>query len=174
MSKGLIRVGVFGAPHGVRGEVRLKSYTQDPASIGNYGPLTDAVGARVFEISALRPIKDDMFVARLRGIADRNAAEALTNVELYVPREHLPAAEEDEFYHADLIGLRAETATGEMLGRVVAMQNFGAGDLVEIAVEGTRETLLVPFTKACVPEIDLGAGRLLVEPPAEVDVEAQD
>jgi 16S rRNA processing protein RimM len=174
MSKGLIRVGLFGAPHGVRGEVRLKSYTQNPASIGDFRSLTDAGETRVFEISALRPIKDDMFVARVRGIADRDAAQALTNVELYVRRENLPAADEDEFYHADLIGLRAETAAGETLGRVVAMQNFGAGDLVEIALEGTRETLLIPFTKACVPEIDLAAGRLLVQPPDEVEVEAHD
>ena len=109
MPKERILVGQFGAAHGVKGELRLKSYTQDKAAIGRYGPLSDASGARSFEIAALRPVKDDLFVAKVVGITTREAAEQLTNVALYVPREALPAAAEDEFYHADLIGLMAKT-----------------------------------------------------------------
>jgi 16S rRNA processing protein RimM len=169
MPDSLIPVGVFGAAHGVRGEVRLKSYTADPADIAAYGPLCDAGRARSFEILSLRPIRDDLFVARVSGISDRNAAAALTNVTLYVPRDRLPAPQEDEFYHADLVGLRAETADGGCVGHVVAVQNFGAGDLLEIAVTESRETLLVPFTKAVVPVIDVAAGRVVVVPPAETE-----
>ena len=156
-----ILVGVIGAAHGVRGELRLKSYTAEPGAIRNYGPLTSYDGRRSFEIVSYRSLKDDMAVVRLKGVEDRASAEALTNTRLFIDRAQLPAPEEDEFYHADLIGLRAETVEGEGIGTVVTVQNHGAGDLVEIA-PSRGETILVPFTKAFVPEIDLAGGRIVV------------
>lgn len=156
-------VAQIGAPHGVRGEVRLKPFTADPLAVGRYGALESEDGTRRFEIVALRPAKD-MLIARLKGVADRDAAEALRHQRLYVARDRLPAAEADEFYHADLIGLAAVAPDGRALGTVVAVPNFGAGDLLEIAPPGSA-SLLVPFTKAVVPEVDLAGGRIVVEPP---------
>ncbi len=155
-------LGQIGAPHGVRGEVRLRSFTAEPEAIAGYGPLQAEDGSLV-EIESLRPAKD-YFVATLAGVRDRNAAERLTNVKLYVPRERLPKLEEtDEFYHADLIGLTAFDRAGKKLGSVVAVHNFGAGDLIEVrADEG--ETELIAFTEFNVPEVDVGAGRIVIEP----------
>ncbi len=159
-----ICVARIGAAHGVRGEVRLWSFTEDPAAVRSYGPLESEDGARRFEIEAMRPAKDH-FVARLKGVADRDAAERLTNISLYVPRDRLPPVEDDEtYYHADLIGLDAVTPRGEPLGTVAAIHNFGAGDIVEIAHGGT--SILVPFTDAAVPSVDLKARRIVVVPPA--------
>eukprot|EP01037_Dinobryon_pediforme_P013663 gene13663-13779_t len=121
----LVLVGIFGAAHGVRGEIRLKSYTQDPAAIGDYGPLSAKTG-QIFELLTLRFVKDDMFVVRIKGVTDRNGAEALTNTELFVPRSQLPPPDDDEFYYSDLIGLRAETPDGVLLGHVRSVENFGA------------------------------------------------
>jgi len=167
----LVAVGIFGAPHGVRGEVRIKSFTDDPTSLGAYGELTDVAGARRFKIATLRPLKDDMVVVRLDGVADRDAAAALTGVELFARRENMPPPDEDEFYHADLVGLRAETAQGEEIGRVVALSNYGAGDILEVAPKGGGETLLFPFTKAVAPEVDVTGGRIVIAPPREVEGE---
>ena len=155
-------VAQIGAPHGVRGELRLWVFTEDPAAIAQFGPLQSEDG-RGFEISSLRPAKDH-FVVRLKGVDDRTAAEALTNVKLFVPRDRLPPAEDDSFYHADLIGLDAVSPGGETLGRVVAVHNFGAGDLLEVKPSGAR-TVLIPFTAACVPEVDVAGGRVVVDPP---------
>ena len=165
----LVLVGIFGAAHGVRGEIRLKSYTQDPAAIGDYGPLKSIKG-EVFELLTLRPVKDDMFVARIKGITDRNGVQALTNTELFVPRSQLPPPDEDEFYYSDLIGLRAETSEGVVLGVVRSVENYGAGDIIEIAPEA-GETLLLPFTKAVVPKVELANKRISVELPDEIDAE---
>ncbi|PWB78670.1 MAG: 16S rRNA processing protein RimM [Methylocystaceae bacterium] len=168
--KGAVLLGRFGAAHGVRGEIRLQSFTADPAAIASYGPLFDESGARRFVISSLRSLGKDIFVARLEGVADRTGAEALTGLELYVPREALPAPDEDEFYLADLEGLRAETSSGEMLGHVIGVRNFGAGDILEIQPpEG--ETILLPFTKAVVPIVDIAGGRAVIVPPMESEVE---
>ena len=158
-------LGQIGAAHGVRGEVRLRSFTSDPAAIADYGPLETEDG-RVLEIEALRPAKDH-FVARLSGIGDRDAASALTNTKLYVPRERLPRTEDpDEFYHADLIGLAAVDRAGKTLGTVVAIHNFGAGDLIEVRpVEGGM-TVMLPFTDTVVPAVDVAGGRIVVDPPA--------
>lgn len=157
-------VAQIGAPHGVRGEVRLWVFTEDPATIADYGPLQSEDG-RSFEIASLRPAKDH-FVARLKGVPDRNAAETLTNVKLYVPRNRLPAAEDDDtFYHADLIGLDAVAADGAALGSVVAVHNFGAGDLLELKPVSGKATVLIPFTAACVPEVDIEGRRLVINPP---------
>ena len=162
-----ICVAQIGAAHGIRGEVRLRSFTEDPMAITSYGPLESEDGTRRFEIEALRPSKD-LFVARLAGITDRNAAETLTNLRLYVSRDRLPPAKDGEFYHADLVGLAAVTPDGTPLGTVTAIHNFGAGDVIEIKPE-SGETLLVPFTDSTVPEIDIAAGRMVVVPLTAVE-----
>ena len=157
-------LGQIGAAHGVRGEVRLRSFTSDPAAIADYGPLETEDG-RVLEIEALRPAKDH-FVAQLSGIRDRDAASALTNTKLYVPRERLPRTEDpDEFYHADLIGLAAVDRAGKTLGTVVAIHNFGAGDLIEVRPQTGGSTELVQFDLTHVPEVDIASGRIVVHPP---------
>ena len=161
-----VLVGVFGAPHGVRGELRLKSYMQDPASIDSYGFLSDSAGRR-YDLTAVRPLKDDLLVVRVKGVADRDAAQKLTNLQLFIARAKLPPPAEDEFYCRDLIGLRAETSEGFLLGTIVAVPNYGAGDILEVAPPA-GETLLFPFTRAVVPQVDLAAGKVIVEPPVEV------
>jgi 16S rRNA processing protein RimM len=172
MAKDLILVGVFGAPHGVKGELRLKSFTADPMAIAQYGPLGDVSGSREWRILQARPVKDDILVVRVDGVGDRDAAARLTNQRLHVPRERLPALDdEDEFYHADLIGLAVETVGGDTLGRVAAVLDFGAGDILEITPAGGGRPLMLPFTKAAVPVIDIRGGRLVADPPAEVDGE---
>ena len=163
-----ICVARIGAAHGVRGEVKLWSFTEDPVAVASYGLLETQDGARQFKIEALRPAKDH-FVARIAGVNDRDAAEQLTNVELYIPRTRLPQIEEaDTFYHADLIGLRAVTPDGEDIGAVVAVHNFGASDVIEIK-RPVGDPLLMPFTDATVPEIDLDARRIVVVPPVEIE-----
>ena len=157
-------LGQIGAAHGVRGEVRLRSFTSDPAAIADYGPLETEDG-RVFEIETLRPAKDH-FVVRLSGIRDRDAASALANTKLYVPRERLPeTAEPDEFYHADLVGLAVIDRAGTKLGTVVAIHNFGAGDLIEVRADTGGNTELVPFATTHVPAVDIAAGKIVVDPP---------
>ena len=156
----------IGAAHGVRGEVRVKNFAEDPHSLKRYGPLSAGDG-RLFHVERLRPA-GDMLVVKFRGIDDRDAAEALNGIELYIDRDRLPAAEEDEFYHADLIGLAAFDASGQPLGTIVAVQNFGAGDILEVA-PSRGQSLLVPFTRAAVPLVDVAAGRVVVAPPAETD-----
>jgi 16S rRNA processing protein RimM len=162
-----ICVAQIGAAHGIRGEVRLRSFTGEPTAIASYGPLESEDGTRRFTIETLRPAKDH-FVARLEGVSDRNAAEQLTNLRLYVARDRLPPAGDGEFYHADLVGLAAVTPDGTALGTVTAVHNFGAGDVIEIK-PASGEALLVPFTDAAVPEIDLAAGRMVVVPLTAVE-----
>jgi 16S rRNA processing protein RimM len=163
-------VARIGAAHGTRGEVRLWPFTADPEAVGRYGALETADGSRLLKIETLRPSKD-FFVARFKDITDRSAAERLRNVDLYVPRERLPAPGADEFYHADMIGLRAEDTAGTPLGTVIDVHNFGAGDLLEIAPVASqdlanRDTILVPFTVATVPEVSIPTGRIVVDAPA--------
>jgi 16S rRNA processing protein RimM len=160
-----ILLGTIGAAHGVKGEVRVKCFTADPLAIGAYGELFAKDGRR-FEIETLRSLKNDMLVAKFRGVDDRDAAEALNRVSLYAERSALPAPGEDEFYHADLIGLAAVDEAGKALGTVVAVHNFGAGDILDIAPP-RGPSLLVPFTKAAVPVVDIAAGRVTVTPPSE-------
>jgi 16S rRNA processing protein RimM len=167
-----VLLGRFGAPHGVRGEIRLQSHTAEPLAITTYGPLTDKSGARSFTLLSVRPQGKDMLVARVEGVTDRAGAERLTGVELFIDRARLPPPEdEDEFYLADLVGLRAETRAGANLGTVLAVRNFGAGDILEIAPVVGGETLLFPFTKAVVPVVAVSEGRVVIEPPAEVEGE---
>lgn len=158
-----ICVAQIGAPHGVRGEVKLWPYTADPQSVRDYGPLETEDGSARFEIEALRAAKNHL-VVRLRGVNDRNAAERLTNTKLYVPRERLPETEsDDEFYHADLIDLAVVDASGNALGSVAAVHNFGAGDLIEIKPTQGALTVLLPFTEAAVPVVDLAGKRIVVD-----------
>ena len=164
-SSAKILVGVFGAPHGIRGEVRLKSYTAHPAAIGDYGALHDKSGERNFTLEALRPAGKGMLVVRVKDVCDRNAAEALNGIELFAAREAFPPLEEEEFYHVDLIGLRVDNEGGEVLGSVVALHNFGAGDILEIAPPPDaldRTTAMLAFTRALVPVVDVAAGRMIV------------
>jgi len=156
-------IAQIGAAHGVRGEVRLKAFTQDPLSVARYGALETEDGRRHFEIEAVRPGKD-MLVARLKGVTDRDAAERLKNMRLYVARERLPQPADDEFYHADLVGLAAVTPDGEAIGSVKAVHNFGAGDLLEIEPAAGGATMMLPFTATAVPLVDIAGGRIVVEP----------
>ena len=158
-----ICVGQLGAPHGVRGEIRLRSFTADPQAVAGYGPFETEDG-RVVAIEALRPAKDH-FVATLAGIRDRHAAERLVNAKLFVPRDRLPEiGEDDEFYHADLIGLCAVNPAGERLGTVVAVHNFGAGDLIEVRFDTNAKTEFVAFNEINVPAVDLVAGQIVIQP----------
>jgi 16S rRNA processing protein RimM len=168
MADARICLGQIGAPHGVRGEVRLRSFTANPDAITSYGPLETEDG-NVVRIESLRRAKDH-FVARLAGVSDREAAERLTNVKLYVLRVRLPAPDQaDEFYHADLIGLAAVDRGGNNLGTVIAIHNFGAGDLIEIKPTNGGVTKILRFDEATVPVVDLAAGQLVVEPSTERD-----
>ena len=164
MPSGRVCLGQIGAPHGVRGEVRLRSFTADPAAIAGYGALETEDG-RKLAIESLRAAKDH-FVATLAGVHDRNAAAVLSNVRLYVPRERLPKLDEpDEFYHADLVGLAAVDRNGRKCGTVIAVHNFGASDLIEVRPSAGGETQLLPFEERTVPEVDLPAGRIVIAPP---------
>lgn len=149
----------------MRGQVRLWSFTVEPLAVANYGPLETKDGKRRFEIETLRPAKDHL-VARLKGIADRDAVTSLRNLDLFVPRERLPPIEEaDTFYHADLIGLAAVTEDDAVLGTVAAVHNFGAGDLIEIVLTTGGEPLLLPFTETIVPKVDMAGRQITVVPP---------
>jgi 16S rRNA processing protein RimM len=166
-------VAQIGAAQGLKGEVRLWSFTQDPSAVAQYGALETEDGSRRIEILKLRAAKDH-FVVRLRGVDDRNAAEALRNTKLYIERDRLPATEDDDtFYHTDLIGLAAVTRDGESVGEVIAVQNFGAGDIIEIR-RTDRSTVMFPFNDAVVPQIDLEAGRMVIVPPEETGSEAEE
>lgn len=157
-------VGAVAGAFGVRGEVRLKSFCALPEAIADYGPLEDEAGARRFDVALDRPVKGG-FAARLSGVETREAAEALRGVRLYAARDRLPALPDDEFYHADLIGLDVADPGGVILGRVRAVLDHGAGDLLEITRPGGGEPVLLPFTRANVPRIDLTARRLIADPP---------
>ena len=167
MSSRRLCVGVITAPHGVRGQVRVKSFTAVPDDIAAYAPVTDKDGRREFRLSLVGQAKG-VLLARIDGVSTREAAEALRGTELFVDRDILPATEDDdEFYYADLIGLPAVLKNGDAYGTVKALHDFGAGDMIEISVADSGDILL-PFTKAIVPEVDLEAGRIIVEPPAMV------
>ena len=154
-------VAQIGGAHGTRGEVKLKSFTTDPLAVKDYAPVESEDGAASFEIEELRPAKGYL-VAKLRGVRDRSTAERLRNVKLFVPRQRLPAPDTDEFYHADLIGMRAVTAEGREMGSVQAVYNFGAGDILELRLIESGATVMVPFTTTYVPEIDIPGGRIVI------------
>jgi 16S rRNA processing protein RimM len=159
-----ILLGHISDAQGIKGEVVVHTHTADPEAIGSYGPLADAEGKRTFNLAVLRATKRGV-VCRIAGVTDRTQAEALRGTELYVARGQLPKPEENEFYHADLVGLQAVDEGGQLVGTVVAIQNFGADDLIEIRVAGSNQTEFLPFTKRCVPEIDIAGGRIVIVPP---------
>ncbi|MGB6440354.1 MAG: ribosome maturation factor RimM [Methyloceanibacter sp.] len=159
-----VLVGEIGRPQGLQGEVRIRSFTAHPAAITEYGPLEDETGARLFEIESLR-VTPKALSARLKGVTSRDEAEALTGTKLYVPHSRLPAREEDEWYHTDLIGISALDREGVAIGSVVAVHNFGAGDLLEIRPASGGNTVLMPFTRDTVPEVDVEGGWLRIAPP---------
>lgn len=160
----LICVGVISGAFGVHGEARIKSFTADPAALEDYSPLTTQDGSRSFKIQISRPVPNG-FAARLSDVRTKEDADALKGVQLFVPRDRLPSLPDDEFYHADLIGLTVLDTGGAALGTVKAVMNHGAGDLLEIAVPGTSATVFMPFTLAVVPTVDLASGRLIADPP---------
>jgi 16S rRNA processing protein RimM len=157
-------VARIGAAYGTGGEVKLWPFTARAEAVAAYGPLQTADGTRTFEIEALRPAKD-FLVARLKGVTDRASAERLRNTDLYVPRERLPVPEAEEFYYADLIGLHAEDRAGRAVGVVVAVHNFGAGDILEIAPIADGDTVMLPFSTAAVPSVEVATGRIVVDVP---------
>jgi 16S rRNA processing protein RimM len=155
----------IGAPHGLAGEVKLHAFTEDPLAVGRYGPLEAEDRSRRFELTALRLAKRSL-IAAFAGIADRTAAARLTATRLYVPRARLPDPDDaDTFYHADLVGLTVEGADGMPIGTVCAVHDFGAGDLLEVK-PAAGPSLMLPFTKAAVPVVDLAAARLVAAVPA--------
>jgi 16S rRNA processing protein RimM len=164
---GHICIARIGAAHGVRGAVKLWTFTEDPLAVKAYGPLMTKDGARSFEVASAREAKGHL-VATLKGVGSREDAERLNGIELYIARDKLPATDENEYYHADLIGLAAVTSANEPLGRVIAIHNFGAGDIIEIAPPHGA-TMLLPFTNAVVPSVDLKSGRVVIELPKEID-----
>ena len=165
MTEPRVLLGVVVGAHGIAGEVRVKAHTAEPAALKRYGVLLTEDG-RALRVKALRETKDQAIV-RFEGIDDRNAAEALKGASLYVPRDALPEPGEGEYYHADLVGLAVEDEAGNALGRVRAVHNFGASDVIEI--EGAAgATRFLPFTDEIVPTVDIGKGRMVVRPPEEV------
>jgi len=159
-----ICVGAITGSFGVRGEARVKSFCADPAAIGDYGPLSTEDGTATYTLTITRPVKGG-FAVRLSGVKTKEQADALRGTTLYAPRAALPALPDDEFYHTDLIGLTAVDTGGADLGRIHAVHNHGGGDLLELRAKGRKGTVLVPFTRAVVPTVDLRAGRIIIDPP---------
>jgi 16S rRNA processing protein RimM len=164
----LLCIGAIAGSFGVSGEVRIKSFCSEPTDIGTYGPLLSEDGTRQFHITLTRPVAGGLG-ARIQGVSTKEEADALRGTSLFVPRERLPSLPDDEYYHADLIGLAAHDTGGELIGRVTAVYNHGAGDILEIATNRHKSALLLPFTLAIVPNVDLAAGRIVVDLPDEAD-----
>jgi 16S rRNA processing protein RimM len=161
----------IGAAHGIRGEVRVKPFGDDPLSFADYGILTTKDGSRSFEVEKAR-VQKTVVITRFKGVTDRNQAEELNGVDLYIDRSQLPEPEDDEFYYSDLTGLAVLDRDGETLGRIVAVQDFGAGDLLEVRPQRGR-TFYVPFTKAFVPDISLADGLVRIDLPEDYFSEAE-
>lgn len=160
----LVCLGAIAGSYGVRGEVRLKSFTAQPEDVVAYGPLQSEDGSQRFTVRLGIPVKNG-FAARLSGVTSKEQADGLKGLRLFVERALLPALEDDEYYHADLIGLEVRDTGGTVLGRVRAIHDHGAGDLLEILAPGSSSTVLLPFTRAAVPTVDLAAGRIVADPP---------
>ena len=165
-----ILLGHIAGAHGIRGEVLVRTFTEAPENIGAYGALSDESGTRSFKIKVVR-VTPKGVIARIGSVSDRNGAEALKGVDLYVERARLPAIADDEFYHADLVGLAAEDTEGKPVGSILAVHNFGAGDLLEVRLAGSSKTELIPFTNAFVPEIDLARRRAVIALPGPSDAD---
>jgi 16S rRNA processing protein RimM len=172
MSEKRILLGEITGAHGIRGDVLVRAYTGDPETIANYGALTDEKGAAPLTLKVLRLTPKGAVVARVKGVTNRNAAEALKGRKLFIARAAMPEPEnEDDFYYSDLIGLTAVDVDGNAMGELVAVHNYGAGDLLEIRLVATKKTELIPFTKTVVPKIDLPGRRLTVVMPVTVEGE---
>lgn len=166
--KSRVLLGRIGPAHGIRGEVVIQSFAADPAGIAAYGPLSDEAGARLFELKIVR-VTPKGVIACIKDVPDRTAAEKLRGIGLYVDRDRLPEPDEDEFYHTDLIGLTAVSPDGDAIGEIISVENYGAGDLLEIRLAGSSSTALVPFADPFVPSIDLKAGRATVVMPPDAE-----
>lgn len=166
-----VLLGEFGRAQGIKGEVRIKSFTEDPLALSTYKPLTDEAGKQIYKILSARVHDRDMLVARMDGVTTREQAEALTRQKIYAPREALGNAAEGEYLQTDLIGLPIELRDGSIIGTVTGIENYGAGDLLDIQLPGQKETRLLPLTDACVPVIDIGNGRIVINPPAGWDTD---
>lgn len=164
MSDDLICIAALAGSFGVRGEVRLKSFCAIPEDIQNFDPLLSEDGSKEYSISLIGPVKNG-FSARVSGVATKEQADALRGVRLFARRDQLPSLPDDEYYHADLIGLQVLDTGGTVLGTVKSVMNHGAGDLLEIHGPGLKDTVLVPFTLAVVPTVDLETGRIIADPP---------
>lgn len=160
----MIQIGTFTGAFGVHGQARLKSFCATPEDIALYGPLSDESGEKTFVISIIKPIKQG-FAVRVEGVETREQAAALAGTGLFVARARLPSLPDDEFYHADLVGLEVLDTGGAPIGRVAAVENHGAGDYLEITGPGLKNPVLLPFTRSAVPTVDLAAGRLIADPP---------
>lgn len=167
----MVCVGAIAGAYGVRGELRVKSYCAAPEDVATYGPLRSEDGTRAFTLALLHPIKNG-FAARIAEVATKEEADALKGTALYAHRDQLPALPDDEFYHADLIGLAVHDTGGALLGKVKSVQNHGADDLLELQLAGSSDTTFLPFTKAGVPTVDLASGRIVADPPLGVLPEA--
>ncbi len=169
-SQGSVRVGVITGVRGIKGEVRIKSFTEVPEDVAAYGPVFDKTGERQFDLRVVGTQKG-LVLARIKGVEDRNAAEALKRTELFVSRDQLPEPDDDEFYHTDLEGLLAVAVNGDELGKVRGVYDFGAGPVLEL-----NDGLMVPFTKEAVPDVDLAAGIVTIDPPEGLleDAEPED
>ena len=157
-------VGAIAGAFGVRGELRLKSFCAEAADIAAYGPLTTEDGGRSFDVTLTRPVASG-FAARLTGVMTKEAADGLRGQRLFAPRGALPSLPDDEFYHADLLGLSARDTGGAELGKIAAVLNHGAGDILELRGPALKGSVLVPFTRAIVPTVDLAIGRVIIDPP---------
>jgi 16S rRNA processing protein RimM len=160
----LVCLGRISGSHGVRGAVRIQTYTDRPEDVAAYGPLVSETGDRSYQLTVQRPAKSGV-IALVGGVDDRDAAQALKGTRLFVEREVLPAAGDGEFYHADLIGMKAVRVDGAPLGEIIAVQNFGAGDVLELRAENSGKTVMVPFSRGVVPEVDLAGGTVRIDLP---------
>lgn len=169
----LICIGAIIGAFGIKGELRVKSFCANPADIGNYGPLSNETGSDTYDLRIVAPVKGG-FSCRIKGVQYKDQADALKGVRLYTNRENLPNLPDDEFYHADLVGLDVYDTGGEKLGQITAVHDHGAGDFLEITGKGIKNTVLLPFTHEAIPTVDLKAGRIITDPPKGVFPEAKD
>jgi len=165
----LVLLGRIAGPHGIRGDVLIKTFTEEPESIAAYGPLTDTARTREYKLK-VRRITPKGVIAGIDGVTDRNGAEAVKGHELYIPRDRLPDLDDGEVYHTDLIGLTARAENGEPIGEIVNVANYGGGDLLEVRLPGTRNTELVPFTHDHVPVVDIAEGRIVIRWPLSFEI----
>ncbi|WP_116132399.1 ribosome maturation factor RimM [Tropicimonas sp. IMCC34043] len=164
MSPTRVCVGAISGAFGVRGEVRLKSFCATPEDIAAYGPLFSEDGTASYTVKLTAQVKNG-FAAEIEGITSKEAADALRGLRLYADRDRMPALSDDEYYHADLIGIEVRDTGGTLLGHVKAVQDYGAGDMLEVTPAAGGATILLPFTHEAVPTVDIGAGRIVADPP---------